>query len=125
MITDQDVEKLKQFFATKDDLNRFVTKKQFDIVADTIASEFIGLVEMIGAMNKQLVERMNRVEQRFRKYDALHKEADEKFDMMQERFERHDQKFYRLLEKLNEQQSNILGHEKRFQRIEAKLFPTP
>lgn len=30
MITDQDIEKLKQVFATKDDLNRFATKADFD-----------------------------------------------------------------------------------------------
>ena len=120
MITDQDVEKLKKTFVIKDEFNK---------VADSITSEFIGLVEMIGEMNKQLVERLDRIEKALDDTNTLLvstiKRLDERFTEYDELHRDQDEKFYRLLEKMNEQQTLVFGHEKRFQRIETKLFPTP
>ena len=132
MITDQDVEKLKQ---------TFVTIEYFDEQIDKIIKEMVNILgEMEERINTNLIVKFakqdlkfnmkfERIENRFKKYDELYRQADERFERMHnemtQKFKENDDKFYRLLEKMNEQQTIIFGHEKRFQRVETKLFPTP
>lgn len=140
MIIDQDIEKLKEVFATKEDLNKFVTRDEWRDQNMVIANEFKGLIQLMGEMEERLITRMDekfamqdkrfeRMEQRFKendeKFNKLEEKMDERFGKMDQRFKENDEKFYSLLNKMTEQYSHIFNQEKRIAKTEHKLFPTP
>ncbi|HRN70293.1 MAG TPA: hypothetical protein PLS49_03835 [Candidatus Woesebacteria bacterium] len=144
MLTNQDFEKLKQTFATKKDLERFVTKDEWHEQNEVIANEFKGLVELMGEMEERLINRMDEKfamqDKRFERMEKQFKENDERFEKFQketrqrfvendEKFEKHvnesNKKFYDLLEKMNNQYAILFNQEKRLAKTEQKLFSTP
>lgn len=80
MITNKDVEKLKETFATKEDLKQFATKKElqsfkkevnqkfdetnrhFDVVAEDIKNSIALLAENISAKNSKVDEHEEKIE---------------------------------------------------------------
>jgi hypothetical protein len=73
MITDKDVEKLKETFATKEDLKQFATKEEmknfkeeiirhFDVVAEDIKSSNKLAAEQVSANTEKLAKHEKRIE---------------------------------------------------------------
>lgn len=126
MIIDQDIEKLKKVFATKEDLDQFVTKVEWRKQNDVIANEFKGLVQLMGEMEERLVTRMD---EKFAMQDARFERMEKRFKENDEKFDKHvresNKKFYDLLEKMNDQYAILLNQEKRIAKTEQKLFPSP
>lgn len=124
MITDQDIEKLKQVFATKKDLEQFATKEDLN--------RFATKEDLKRFATKEDLERFVTKEDFDTRLDTMSKEIVNLFNSTNQRIDRIDEKIDRnneiILEILQEIRTHriVLGdHEKRFQKVEAKLFPSP
>jgi len=61
MITDKDVKKLKEVFATKDDLKAFSTKSELKDSIGSLAENIRIVIEMVGDTNQKLDKINNRI----------------------------------------------------------------
>lgn len=102
MITDADIKKLKQVFATKDDLKRFVTKDdlklELTILHKEIAELKFGLEKMLSSMMLLFRDLREEMESGF---SSLREE------IMHEKIRRETQ---------------LDNHEQRIQKLEQKSF---
>ena len=142
MITDQDVEKLKQTFVTKED---------FDERTGTMVKEIINLFSStnrrIDELNDNLGKRIDVLDSRIDKLDnkiddtnsnlciridtldskigVISDNLGRKIDKINERLDRNNELILETLQELRTHRIVLGDNEKRFQRIETKLFPTP
>ena len=142
MITDQDVEKLKQTFVTKED---------FDERTGTMVKEIINLFSStnrrIDELNDNLGKRIDVLDNRIDKLDnkiddinsnlciridtldskigVISDNLGRKIDKINERLDRNNELILETLQELRTHRIVLGDNEKRFQRIETKLFPTP
>ncbi len=123
MLTDQDIDKLKQIFATKEDLNRFATKDDLNRFAtkDDLANMENRFGQRFATKN-DLIKMEERFDHKFATKDHLQRSIDELIDMITDRFNT-------VLEKLDDISSEIKGtrivsgnHEGRLQKLEHKVF---
>ena len=142
MITDQDVEKLKQTFVTKEDfdertgtmvkeiINLFSsTNRRIDELNDNLGKRIDVLDNRIDKLdnkiddvNSNLCERIDTLDS---KIGVINDNLGRKIDKINERLDRNNELILETLQELRTHRIVLGDNEKRFQRIETKLFPTP
>src|SRR3989338_163686 len=142
MITDQDVEKLKQTFVTKEDfdertgtmvkeiINLFSsTNRRIDELNDNLGKRIDVLDNRIDKLdnkiddvNSNLCERIDTLDS---KIGVINDNLGRKIDKINERLDRNNELILETLQELRTHRIVLGDNEKRFQRIETKLFTTP
>ena len=149
MITDQDVEKLKQTFVTKEDfdertgtmvkeiINLFgTTNRRIDELNDNLGKRIDVLDNRIDKLDKRIVKLDNKIDdvnsnlcERIDTLDSkigvINDNLGRKIDKINERLDRNNELILETLQELRTHRIVLGDNEKRFQRIETKLFPTP
>jgi len=89
MLTNEDIEKLKEALATKEDLAKIVTLEEFDQFKDEIKQDLDALRESIQALTVSVDKLAKAVEDMHQEYVAITSKVD-----------RHEKWFHQIAEKL-------------------------
>lgn len=107
MLTNEDIEKLKSVFATKDDLNRFATKDDLNFVVKD-------LVQFIGEVHDKLNNKIDKLDKKIDKIDG-------KFTKQLNGIERNIHVLNKEVQVLTAYKIMTDGHEARLRAIETDL----
>jgi len=122
-ITNKDVDKLKEAFATKEDLNRFATKEDLNRFA-TKEDMDARFKEVQSVLNKQaaaILNQTNKLLEHDGKFDEMNEKIDRKFDLVLTG----QDKIIKELEKAREDRTLAIGKDKeqdrRIESLEGKV----